>query len=74
MGAELLCNAPVLLMILRACTETKRPRVNRVAVMVMCAALILKHRFSEMSLMQKIISLILYAGNSDKQVIVSAIN
>jgi len=34
----------------------------------MCAALMLKHRFTEMSLVQKIISLVLYAGHSDKQV------
>ena len=70
--AELLGTAPVFLSILRACTETKQTRVNRTAVVGMCAALILKHHFSEMSLIQKIISLVLYAGNSDKQVIVSA--
>ena len=70
--AELLSTAPVFVSILRACTETKQPRVNRTAVIGMCAALILKHRFSEMSLIQKIISLVLYAGNSDKKVIGSA--
>ena len=66
---ELLSTAPVLLSILRACTETKKPRNNRTAVIGMCAALILRHRFTGMSLIQKMISLILYAGSSEKQVI-----
>ena len=70
---ELVINAPVFLSILRACTETKHPRINRTAVIGMCTALILRHRFTKMSLIQKMISIILYAGHSEKQVIVDAL-
>ena len=65
---ELLVNAPILLSILEACTHTKSPRTNSTAVIGMCAALILRHRFTKMCLLQKMVSLILYAGHSDKQV------
>ena len=65
---ELLVNAPILLSILEACTHTKSPLTNSTAVIGMCAALILRHRFTKMCLLQKMISLILYAGHSDKQV------
>ena len=65
---ELLVNAPVLMSILEGCTETKVARVNRKAVMGMCVVLLLKHRFIKMCLVQKIISLILYAGQANKQV------
>ena len=54
--------------ILEGCTETKVTRVNRKAVMGMCVVLLLKHRFMKMCLVQKIISLILYAGQANKQV------
>jgi len=66
--AELSVNAPIFLSILEACTPTIRPQTNSTAVIGLCAALILKHRFTKMCLLQKIISLILYAGHSDKQV------
>ena len=68
---ELLVNAPVLMSILEGCTETKVERVNRKAVIGMCVVLLLKHRFMKMCLVQKIISLILYAGQASKQVISS---
>lgn len=67
--AELEVNTPVLLSIFQSCTHTRKPRVNRKAVIGMCAAILLKNRFSKMSLVQRIVSLILYAGHSGKQVI-----
>ena len=66
--SELDKHAPVFLHILRSCTITKKPRDNCDAVIGMCAAILLKHRFSEMSLVQRIISMILYAGHSGKHV------
>ena len=69
--AELLSNAPVLVSLLEACTHTKTPRTNTTSVIGMRAALMLKHRFTQMSLVQKIVSLVLYAGHSDKQVVIS---
>ena len=69
---ELKANAPVLLSLLQACTLTRKSRENRKAVIGICVAILLKHRFSKMSLVQRIISLILYAGHSGKQVSVTA--
>ena len=66
--AELDANAPVFLSILRECTRTRRFRPNQDAVLGMCAAILLKHRFSKMSLVQKILSLVPYGGHSGKQV------
>lgn len=66
--AELRANAPVFLSIVRECTRTRRLRPNQDAVLGMCAAILLKHRFSKMSLVQKILSLVLYGGHSGKQV------
>ena len=65
---ELTIHAPKLLALLECCTHTRKPRRNRMAVIGMCAALLLKFRFRRMSLVQKILSLILYAGHSGKQV------
>lgn len=67
--SEMSSNAPVLLAILQSCTHTQRPRQNRNAVVGMCCAVLLKFRFSKMSIVQRIISLILYAGSSGKQVV-----
>ena len=66
--AELHANAPVFLSILRECTRTRRLRPNHDAELGMYAAIQLKHRFSKMSLVQKILSLVLYGGHSGKQV------
>ena len=65
---ELLLNAPVFLSVLLSLTQTRQPRLNRAAIIGMCSALLLKLRFSKMSTVQKLISLILYAGHSGKQV------
>lgn len=65
---ELAVTAPILLSILQKCTHTRRPRPNQAAVIGMCFSILLKHRFSKMCLMQKILTLILYGGHSGKQV------
>lgn len=66
--SELDRHAPVFLQILKSCTSTKKSRENHDAVIGMCAAIVLKHRFAKMSLRQRILSMILYAGYSGKQV------
>ena len=65
---ELKSNTPVFLHILQECTRTRKPRPNQDAVVCVCAAILLKHRFAKMSLLQRVLSLILYAGHSGKQV------
>jgi len=65
---ELLTNAPILMSILMESTKTKKPRVNTKTVIAMCVGLLLKHRFTKMCLIQKMVSLILYAGHVNKQV------
>lgn len=61
-------HAPLLLEILKCCTSTKRPRVNRHSVIALCVAMLCKLRCSDMSLAHKVLSLILYAGHSSKKV------
>lgn len=65
---ELEVHAPVLLTILKDATVTRNEKPNREAIIGMCAALLLKHRYYKMSLVQKILALILYSGHSGKQV------
>ena len=65
---ELSTFAPVLRMLLAAATKTQAPRSNTNAVIGMCAAILLNHQNPRMNLVQKINSLILYAGHSSKQV------
>ena len=66
--AELSQNAPVFLSLLHAATHTRRNRENKSAVIGLCAAVLIKHRFQKMNVVQKLISLILYAGHSGKKV------
>ena len=65
---ELSHKAPVLLSILVNATNTRIPRPNSHVVIGICVAILLKHRNHKMSLLQKIISLVLYAGHASKQV------
>ncbi len=60
--------APVLSRLLLLATKTKRPRLNQKAVIGVCAAILINHRNSKMNLVQKLASLILYAGHASKQV------
>ena len=64
---ELSRHAPTFLSILKECTKTRVTRANNEAVVGICAA-ILKHRFNEMSLVQKIVSIILFHGCASKLV------
>ena len=54
------------------CKLAQKPGAqNTKTVVGVCAAIILKHRQPKMNLLQKIISLILYAGHASKKVITS---
>ena len=66
--SELEEHAPTLLQILHGCTTFRIPRPNQKAVIGLCAAVLCKYRRSSMSLFQKVMSLILYAGHSSKKV------
>ncbi len=66
---ELDSHAPVLHSILKMCTQTRRRRPNRSAVIGMCVAILLRYQHVKMNLAQRIVSVILYAGDCSKQVI-----
>ena len=63
--------APTLLQLLESCTRPRigrSPNPNRKAIIGLCICILCRYRCPSMSLFQKIISLILYAGHSAKQV------
>ena len=61
---------PNLLTLLKWCTKTRTTRNDRprVAVICLCISMLCKFRNSRMSLTQKVLSLLLYAGHASKQV------
>ena len=63
---ELKANAPILLHILTSCIPSKN--ANFQAIICVCSSLIFYSHFRHMNLVQKMISLILYAGRANKQV------
>lgn len=65
---ELHSQAPILLSLLRGCLKTKKRRQNEDVMLGVIAGLICKHRRSSCSLIQRVVSLVLYAGHSAKQV------
>ena len=66
---ELQQRASFLYCILMSLTETRSSRSNRSAIICVIVAVILKFRYPKMSLIQKVISCVLYAGHCSKQVI-----
>ncbi|SMN01816.1 hypothetical protein SPONN_108 [uncultured Candidatus Thioglobus sp.] len=66
---ELKVHAPLLFDILVSCIPLNG--ANSQAIICMCSSLIFSNHFKHMNLIQKIISLILYAGRAGKQVRVS---
>lgn len=65
---ELSKYVPVLSRLLLLATKTRRPRLNQKEVIGVCAAILIIHQNSKMNLIQKLASLILYAGHTSKQV------
>ena len=81
--AELTARAPTLHSVLKMCVEVKRRarrphkrsyRNSDVAVMGVCASVILRHKNHHMNALQNIISLLLHRGHAGKQVIHMLIN
>ena len=64
--SELKVYAPTLLSIFHACTGQNKE--NSEGVIGMCFAMLLKLRYSRMSLVQKMIFVILLSGHTSKQV------
>ena len=69
---EMATHCPLLLRVLAAATKTRSERVNRTMTIIMCFAMIVKHQNPNVNLLQKIITLILYAGHCSKQVCCSS--
>ena len=65
---ELTIHTPYLFHIFNSITKTITPQDNQMAIIGMCIAILLKQRYSRMSLVQKVVSIIMYAGHASKQV------
>ena len=65
---ELKRNAPFIYEVLEALTTTPKRRKNQTSIICICAAIMLKHRHSNMSLIHKLISCILFCGHCSKEV------
>lgn len=73
---ELKVRAPTLHAILHMCVDVKRRkrtakrsyRSSNVAVMGVCASVVLRHKNQHMNVLQHIISLLLHRGHAGKQV------
>ena len=65
-------HAPNLVQLLMECTKKDRKRKTSIAsqkrIVGMCISLLCKHHNHKMSLVQKLLGLVLYAGHSAKQV------
>ena len=68
-------HAPNLVHLLMECTKKYKKReaarINQKSIVGMCISLICKHQNRKMSVVQKMLGLILYAGHTAKQVSVS---
>ena len=65
--AELKKHAPILLTVLSNCTKTPSQK-DATPVIGLCAAVIMKFRRPSMSLVQRILSIVLFAGHAKKEV------
>lgn len=65
---EVKLHAPLFFAIIQSCVRTTTPRENNKSVIGICIAVLLKHKFHKMCLVQKLISIVLYAGHAGKEV------
>ena len=65
---EVKLHAPLFFAIIQSCARTTTPRDNDKSVIGICIAVLLKHKFHKMCLVQKLISIVLYAGHAGKEV------
>lgn len=66
--AELGSQCPILTQILKRGSQTRQPRSKQIPIICLCIALICNNRRKSMSLVQQIISVLLYNGRSSKHV------
>ena len=60
--------APTLFKLLQRCTKTRKPRKNQDAIIGVLIAIMCRHCRPVSSLLQQLVSLILYSGHSSKRV------
>ena len=60
--------APKLTELLLSCTKTRKPRKNQKAIIGLLFAIMCKHHRPALSLIQQVVSLILYSGHASKRV------
>ncbi len=65
---ELQQKAPIFLSFLLSATHTRVKRSNRIAVICVCTAVLLKYRFRDLNMVQKILSLMFYSCHASKEV------
>lgn len=70
---EMKTRAPTLLSLLESCTKTKKARKNKKAVIGVIAAILCKHRRPTASLLQRLVSIVLYSGHASKSVSFSSL-
>lgn len=66
---EIKIKVPTLLALLEQCLQTRKPRKNTDAIIIMITSLLCKHRRPSACQLQRFISLVFYAGHSSKRVI-----
>ena len=64
---EMKMRAPTLLSLLQSCTRTKKARSNVNCVIGLITAIVCKHQRPSASLLQRLISVILYSGHASKR-------
>ena len=71
---EMKSTAPTLLLLLKACMKTKKPRANEDEILALIFSMICKHRRPSSCLFQRVISLALYGGHASKRVSIIVIS
>ena len=66
--AEFVSKTPILISLLKWCTKTKKSRANANIAIGLVVAILCRFRRPKYSLVQRIVSLILYSGHASKQV------
>lgn len=65
---EIESRSPTLLALMKWCTKTKKPRKNKKSIIAFLVAILCRHRRPTFSIVQRLISMILYSGHASKRV------
>ena len=68
---EISNHCPILTQVMKSGTSTRQPRTNQKAIICLCMAIMCNNRRTSMSLVQQIISVLLYTGHTSKEVSLS---